>query len=289
MLKNWVRRSPLLSFFILAYALNFAFSLIILAVPGLGRFTPVWQIPGYTPTLSAVIVSGLIGGAAEIKRLLSGWLRFKIGFRWYLAALAFVLGPLLVALVYIAAGQPHRGLAPGATLLTLAGALALNFFGAPFGEEAGWRGFALPRLQQRWSALLSSLILGVVWAFWHLPFYIDPDMAAGHIPLPIFTVICIVLSILFTWIYNNTGGSLVGTMLAHFCFNLTGAFIIGYLGMAPAMVMNIAGGALLGGWAILVIVLAGPRHFSRNPAGLPIGMKPVSQPQGEAAPGLDPA
>jgi membrane protease YdiL (CAAX protease family) len=203
-----------------------------------------------------------LGGRREIGRLLSGWFKFRIGWQWYLAAFGLVLGPLAFAGVYIALGNAPRGLAEGATALTLAGSLLFNFFGAPLGEEAGWRGFALPRLQQRFNALAASVVLGLIWAFWHIPFYIDPDMAAAHIPFGIFIAICVVLSILFTWIYNNTQGSLVGPVLAHFSFNLTGAFVAGSLGLVPPMIIYIAGGVMLSAWAILVIVVGGPARFT---------------------------
>lgn len=277
MVQNWFRRHSLVSFFVLAYGLNFLLAVIILAIPGLAQFSPVWLIPGATPTLSAILLCGLIGGWAEIRRLLSGWFRFQLGWRWYLAALGFVLGPLLFALVYIALGHPPRGLAPGTTLAALAGSLLMTCFGAPFGEEAGWRGFALPRLQQRYNALVSSVLLGLLWAFWHIPFYIDPEMAADHIPFGIFILICIVLSILFTWIYNNTRGSLVGPMLAHFCFNFTGSFIAGRLGLVPPLVIYIAGGVMLTTWAALVIILARPAYFSRRPVeALPFQRLPTA-------------
>jgi membrane protease YdiL (CAAX protease family) len=266
MVRNWIRRHPLLSFFVLAYGLNSLLAFIILGVPGLAQVAPVWLIPGATPTLSAILVCAALGGWGEIRRLLSGWFRFQLGWRWYLAALAFVLGPLLFALAYIALGHPPRGLAPGTTLASLAGSLLMTGFGAPLGEEAGWRGFALPRLQQRHNALVSSVLLGLLWAFWHIPFYIDPEMAADHIPFGIFIAICIVLSILFTWIYNNTRGSLVGPMLAHFCFNVTGSLIAGRLGLVPPLVIYIAGGVMLTTWALLVVVLAKPAYFSRRPA-----------------------
>lgn len=261
-----LRRYPLLSFFLLAYGLNFALSLPLLAIPFAQRWPVLWLIPGATPTISAILVSACLGGMPEVKRLLSGWLKFNLGWHWYLAAFTFVLGPLLVVLVYIALGNAPRGLSESATPLSLLGSLLFIFFGAPFGEEAGWRGFALPRLQQRFTALQSSLILGVVWTFWHLPFYIDPQVAARHIPLPIFLVICIVLSILFTWIYNNTHGSLVGVMLSHFCFNFTGTFLVGHFGLVPQMMMYITGGVMLGTWALLVVLFAGAKTFIRRPA-----------------------
>jgi membrane protease YdiL (CAAX protease family) len=85
-------------------------------------------------------------------------------------------------------------------------------------EEIGWRGFALPYLQQRYSALTSSLIIGLVWALWHVPFFV------GAIPFPwedlvFFVPLVIVCSIIFTWVYNTTDGSLLAVILLHGAIN----------------------------------------------------------------------
>ena len=89
-----------------------------------------------------------------------------------------------------------------------------------------------------------------------------------------------VLATLFTWLYNNTGGSLVVTVLAHFSFNLTGAFIIGTFGLVPVNVFYMTAGPLLGLMFFLVILYFRPRHLSRKPvAMLPLTKSPALQSQ----------
>ena len=83
-----------------------------------------------------------------------------------------------------------------------------------FGEEFGWRGFALDRLQARWNALVSSMILGVIWGVWHAPLILSTGrdfINAFILPIPA----SIFYSILFTWVYNNTEGNIFGVILLH--------------------------------------------------------------------------
>lgn len=212
--------------------------------------------------------------------VLVGFTRWRVGVRWYLAAMFLLLGPLAVAAVYIAMGNSARGLLPGVTAWALVGQLIFTLFSGPLAEEAGWRGFALPRLQARHGALTSSLILGVLWAAWHIPLYVEGGQAAPGISLPIFFVIVLVLSTLFTWLYNNTGGSLVVTVVAHFSFNLTGAFIIGTLGLIPVNVFYMTAGPLLGLMFLAVVLVFGPRHLShKSVAAMPF-TKSKSTPSG---------
>jgi membrane protease YdiL (CAAX protease family) len=81
---------------------------------------------------------------------------------------------LLIAIIYSLLGNLVQGLRPDASLGSMLGALVFTFLSGPLNEEAGWRGFALPRLQEKHSALGSSLFLGFLWACWHLPFYLEP-------------------------------------------------------------------------------------------------------------------
>lgn len=121
-----------------------------------------WFLNAFSPTISALIIAWIIGGSAEVKRLLSGFTRWNVGLRWYLAAAFLFLGPLAVALIYIALGNEVPGIQPGLTVSVFAGQLLFTLFSGPLSEEAGWRGFALPRLQEKFNALNSSLILGVI-------------------------------------------------------------------------------------------------------------------------------
>ena len=87
-------------------------------------------------------------------------------------------------------------------------------------EELGWRGYALPRLQQRHGALIASVILGLVWAGWHIPAWFTPGSGQDAISFPVFVVSVTAAAIIFTWLYNSTGGSLPVVILAHTVFDL---------------------------------------------------------------------
>ncbi|MEJ2252374.1 MAG: CPBP family intramembrane metalloprotease [Candidatus Lokiarchaeota archaeon] len=101
------------------------------------------------------------------------------------------------------------------------------------------------------------MILGLIWAFWHLPMYFVETRWPFYISLVIITV----LSILFAWAYNNTKGSLIITILFHFCFNFTGVFITE---MTPLMIFYIGAGIMIGVWVIIVIIYEGPSKLSKK-------------------------
>jgi membrane protease YdiL (CAAX protease family) len=100
----------------------------------------------------------------------------------------------------------------------------------PFLEELGWRGYVLDHLQAKWNALTSSLILGVVWSLWHLPMFFIPGsyqagLGIGTVAFWMFFLAIVPLSIIFTWIYNNTNRSTLATILFHAMVNFTGELI----------------------------------------------------------------
>jgi uncharacterized protein len=270
-----IRRRPLAWFFVLAYAICAAAFLSHFLVP-LKAFSPRWLIGIFSPTIAGVLVAGALGGWREIRRLLAGYTRWRIGWQWYLAALSLGLAPLGVALVYIALGHPPAGLSPSVTFWGYLLLLFQTLVAGPLAEETGWRGLALPRLQSRWGALNASLLLGVLWAFWHVPQYLVGG--GGMIPFPIFLPLCLALSVMFAWVFNNTRGSLVATTLMHFSFNFAGAHLAGHLGLVPPMVINIAGGVGLLIGAVIVAIVAGPRCLSRRPLSeLPFEPAPAAR------------
>jgi len=258
---KWIRRHQIITFFIITYLINYSVTFIHLYwIPLPSSLVLILQI--FSPSISALILSAVIGGWAEIRRILSGFTRWKFGWVWYLAAGLLLLVPSGIALVYWALGNPIPGPEPGLSIGTLLGYFALTFVSGPLSEETGWRGFALPRLQEKYNAMISSIILGVLWALWHVPFYFQPTTSL--MPFPIFFVINIVLSIIFTWLYNNTKGSLIVCVLAHFCFNLSGAFIMGHLGLLPPLVFYIGSGIAIVLYLVVVVVIFGPRYLSRK-------------------------
>ena len=261
--KSILARFPLASFFVLAYFINGLAALVtayLFTIPG-----PIlWFLQIFSPTLSAVIVSLGIGGWGEVKRLFSGFLRVRASAWWYLSAFSLMLVPLLFALVYHLLGYSSPGIKPGMTVPLLLGQVVYTLFSGPVAEEAGWRGFALPRLQKRFGALSSSLILGCIWACWHLPFYAISGGGAG-LPFPIYFGMVLVVTVFITWTYNNTNGSLLLCVFTHFSFNFSSAFIAGHLGLLPPMVFQMGCGALLFVYVVVIIIVFGPKRLSRKP------------------------
>jgi len=172
-----------------------------------GRLLPLLLLASVTPSLLAFVLAGLEGGGKEARELLGQAGRWRFGIGWY--AVAVLLEPL-IWVVSLALAILLGGRGPEVQLDFLIPIAAI-------GEEFGWRGYALPRLQGRIGALPASLIIGVVWAAWHLPYFADPSI---H-PLPfwidfgLFVVTLVSQSVLATWIYNSTRGSVLAAMLYH--------------------------------------------------------------------------
>jgi uncharacterized protein len=272
--KVWIRNHQLLSFFVLSYVIMFGvlFGYMALA-PGqpLQPWSLVWFVSIFSPTISAVCVSWVIGGGAEVRRVLAGFTRWKVGLGWYFAAAFLFLGPLVIALIYGLLGNPVTGLRPGVTMPSLLGTVLFTLFSGPIAEEAGWRGFALPRLQVRYNALVSSLILGVVHTCWHIPLFFLTGATQLSIPFPFYLALVVTLTVYYTWVYNNTGGSLITAVLGHFAFNLTGTLITGPLSLMPVGLFYMTASPLLFLIVVGVLIVFGPKHLSRKPvAELPL-------------------
>lgn len=269
-MKAWIQKHQLLVFFTLTYVIAFGvtFAYIYLQ-PGKPseNWSLNWFLNAFSPTISALLISWMIGGWDEVKRLLSGFTRWRVGWFWYFAAAFLFLGPLVVAFVYGALGNPIPGIAPGMTAPVILSQVVFTLFSGPLAEEAGWRGFALPRLQSKYSALVSSLILGVIWCCWHIPLFFLPGSSQQGIPFPIYLLLVVTLGVYFTWLYNNSRDSLIITVLAHFSFNLSGGFIAGTLGLLPPMILYIAAGSMLVLTVILVVFIYGGKTLSRKPTG----------------------
>jgi membrane protease YdiL (CAAX protease family) len=270
---NWIQKHQLISFFVLAYLIMFGvlFSFIYLYPnQSIQPWSLVWFLSIFSPSFSAFIVSWIIGGRPELNNLLSGFSRWKVGFRWYFAAAFLFLGPLVIALVYIALGNKISGLQPGQTFFSMVTTIVFTLFSGPIAEEMGWRGFALPRLQSKHNALVSSLILGVIWSCWHLPLFFVTGATQMSIPFPIYLVLVITITVYLTWLYNNTRGSLIITILAHFTYNLSSTLIAGAVSLMPAMTFYMTAGPLLFLVVVGVVIYFGPRYFSKKPvADLP--------------------
>lgn len=238
-----------------------SFGVLSFNVPGF----ILWILMIFSPTISAITVTGIINGRTGIKTLLKGFSIWKVGLIWYFAASLFLIAPLIAGIFYFIFGGEAPGIDPSLTFQVIISYVVFGFFSGPLSEEAGWRGFALPRLESKYNALVASLILGIIWTFWHLPLYFLPDSSQIGIPFPIYAVLVVSITIIMTWAYNNTNGSLIITVLIHFCFNFGSVLVVSILGLIPMMVFFIVGAVLIVIYLIFVIIHGGSKKLSRKP------------------------
>jgi len=209
--------------------------------------------------LSALVVTWATRGREGLKAL---WLRLtnlRLGPTWWLIAISPLIIGLVVALGMNAMAGSNITFAQLGEVHFLPplgiGALFLWLFTFGIGEEIGWRGFALPRLQNRHSALTATAILAALWAVWHLPqfFYLfDSSIAIGW-ALGLFAG-----AIVFTWLLNSTSGSILAVAVWHGCFNYLSASSAGN-GVLAAVVSTI-----VMVWAVVVVLIYNPRNLSRR-------------------------
>ena len=173
------------------------------------------------PMLSAFIMTNITEGKSGNSRLRHRYVLWRVGFWWYLFVLigspALILLSILVLPGAIAA---FRAPAPGFVFAYLMSYVLYFILGGALGEVPGWFGFALPRQQQRSGPLVGTLFLGVLWGLWRLPLFLIPgydgagtDFAGISIPFIEFLISITALSIIVTWVFNNTQGSLLLAML----------------------------------------------------------------------------
>jgi uncharacterized protein len=249
--------SPL-AFFVLVFALSIPFWLIggltrIELLPGL----PVSSLMTVCPLIAALIlVSQGSGGAGMIALLKRSFDAGRIGTAaWY--APMILLMPALMALSYGVMrlmGTPVPG--PQFTLLAPLGLFVMFFVGA-LGEELGWSGYVIDLLQARWSALGASLLLGVVWASWHIVPYMQAGRSAGWIAWQVFASVA--LRVLMVWLYNNTGHSVFAATMLHATYNVSWQlFPVSGSHYGPRIT-----GLIFAGTAALVVIIWGPQTFTR--------------------------
>jgi membrane protease YdiL (CAAX protease family) len=251
-LATLIRRHPLVAFFALAYGLSWVMLLVLYGLFGLpAALVILLQTLG--PTLAALVTLSALEGTAGRRRLLGRIRMWRVARRWYLFALVAI--PVVCLAAAVALPGAFVGLG-GQSAVKLAieflAVVVVGFVSGPLFEEPGWRGFALPRLQVQMGALRGTLLLGVLWAAWHLPQFLVPEWAnenGGLSSTLVVTFLLMVVAIapIMTWLYNSTRGSLFLVMLAHSGINAalavfvvsTSALNVGLLGFGALSVVLI--------------------------------------------------
>jgi uncharacterized protein len=222
-------RHPLLFFFLFAYGASWlVWSLFVLSRDGAGVL-PFNSPLGYGetialgtylgPFLAAFVTEGVTNGAAGRRRFWQRLVQWRVRLEGYLWALvgiptAMTLGTMVLPGMW----ESLQPMTPTAALRAyfpffLYPALLI---GGPLGEEPGWRGFALPRLQARFGPLVGTLILGPLWAVWHLPTWFSGQWTQPTLPnIAMFVLWLSAVSFLYTWVFNRTGGSVLLAVLVH--------------------------------------------------------------------------
>jgi CAAX protease family protein len=265
-----LERRPLLGFFAIVFGITWGLGAIALLARDwvdahLGPITashPAFIIAVYAPSLTAICLTAALEGRPGLTALLGRLAPWRV--RWHWSALLLIGLPLsaLVASRLIGGAAGHSAAPLNLPALLAAALPAMVLDPGPLGEELGWRGFALPRMLERQPPLAASLVLGGIWGLWHLPGFLQPGIIQSTLPVPVFLLGILAMSVLSTWLFVNSGGSVVPSILLHWIgnsFRLLGIpFEVG-AGVAAAWAVAIVGTGQF--WK-----RAGPRQGTLPPA-----------------------
>lgn len=265
----WIKQHPVFAYFILAVAITWSIMLPLVASAQGWLQAPIpfalHYLAAFGPMLAALTMTWATGGAAGLKELWGRVTKWRVG----LTGAAFaILSPVvlfvLAAIVVRALGGEWPDLQRLGEVNYLPnlgiGALVLWLATYGFGEEIGWRGFALPRLQKSRSALSATLILGVMWIVWHMPafFYLDTYVALGLAAFPLFALGVMTGAIVLTWLYNTTGGSVLMVAVWHGVFDFLSASKANDGTIAALM------SAAIMVWAVVIVIVFKPANLARH-------------------------
>ncbi len=249
-----IRTYPLTSYAVLAYALSIILGLLLNVSLLFGL------IALFGPAAAAFIVARIWKGRAGVSELWASTRKWRVHPFWYVAAIGLpVLGFVIGHVLFAASG--HEALpVPGA----ISPILFVLFF-LVIGEEIGWRGFLLNGLLKRFSPLVATLIVAVVWAFWHSPLYFIPGMPSYGQPFAIFALWVVPISFLLTWLWLGTGSVWLSTLM-HGSANLGASLVFPQLDPGLLFAFSAIGMAIV----VLPLVLLRWSRWTTSPQSEPI-------------------
>ncbi|MCX7853937.1 MAG: type II CAAX endopeptidase family protein [Anaerolineae bacterium] len=256
-------RYPIVGFYILAFSISWlGWIPTALGSHGIAPFDRSYFqflliLPAVGPALAAVMVTRATYGKAQVRNLFKALFQWRAGLLWYVVA---VFGPLVLLLVGrivtdllgLSAGQPTLQGDPFSLALS---AFVMSLLSNPW-EEVGWRGFALPHLQKRYTALVATLIIGILWGIWHLPLFFWIGNPMSEYPFLPWFAGTVAQAFIYTWLYNSTKGSLLLVTLFHIALNTFGVVVMGVSVLALTILYSLI--------AIALIVGLGSTNLSRQ-------------------------
>jgi CAAX protease family protein len=265
--KGLLARYPMTLFFLLCFGLTWGYFWLIWAPLGL----PESLIPlgGFGPSIAAFVVLAITSGKPGVLGLLRSMVQWRAGVQWYLFILLGI--PILNLLAFLVVpGTLEDFAAPSSRLVRVylsEMAFSLTIGIAPLWEEVGWRGFALPGMQRLHGPVVGTVILGLLWGVWHLPFFFGPLGKAGpdatfisaSIALVEFAIGLTGLSVVMTWVLNNCRGSTLLAILLHAAFDSSGLALVALFPSTPPYYLPIhyqtLGIAIIFSIAALILIL----------------------------------
>src|SRR5215211_3706517 len=275
-IKAFVKSHPVLSYFVLAFAISWGGMLLLILAGGSGGIPMLAWTAG--PPVAGILLTGLVYGRAGFRNLLTRMTRWRVGARWY--AVALLTAPLLFTAILLALSLASPEFLP--RILTTNDMAAVLLFGIGWGligggffEELGWTGFAVPTLlrRMRYGVLSTGLIVGVLWAALHFLVFFWMGRPTGALPLAIFVpldVFSVVVGmtafrVLMVWVYDRTGESLLVAMLMHASYTAS-TFILGPLTISGVAFLTYMFAAAAVLWVVVgVVAVAQGGHLSRQP------------------------
>ena len=291
-LLSVVKGNPIITFILLAYALAWIIESPLVILTDSVTDTQglvIVILASNVPSGVAIVLTAIVLGRGALRKLLGHLLIWRVNPLWYLVV---VLGPvaLVAGMVGLNTLLGGPALSLGMPLVSVAIFFGFSIFpGSALGEEIGWRGYVLPRLQSRMSALSAALLLAPIWALWHLPLWLTGGPGRTPLIYAGFVLSAFALSVLLTWVYNSTGGSLLLVVLLHATINLPITLLYEALGSRVTVPVLLYFGLMVVAAAVVVVV-AGPKHLSRkqrkqeelteiSPKSSVYEVQPIAQPQ----------
>jgi membrane protease YdiL (CAAX protease family) len=246
--------------FLLAWTLWIAVAAILVGSSSSIGIRALFFLPGtFAPGIVAIWLTARANGRTGTRALLSRLFEWQVGARWYVFAISYMAVLKLTAAVayrVITGTWPAFGTVPWYLLLSAV------VFSTAFqaGEEIGWRGFALPRLSARIGLGRASVLLGVIWALWHLPLFYIPGTDTTGQPLPVYLLSVTALSVAMAWLYAHTRGSLLLVMLMHAAINNTTGVVPSAVAV-PDGANPLTASTSLMAWLTMALLWVGAAYF----------------------------
>jgi membrane protease YdiL (CAAX protease family) len=213
---GFIKRNPQITFWAISYLTFFGGFALLVAFPGIIP-EDLWFIFIWGTALGALFVVSITEGWAGVKTWASRIFRWRVGLIWYVVVLC--LTPLMRLAAFglnLALGAPTPAPEAWAGFAEVPMAFVFIFFTIGIGEELGFRGYALPKLMEKHSPLVASLILGVLRVIWHAPLFLFGDS--------LWVILMVIFGdVIFTWVFQNTRGSVLMALLLHSVFNASGS------------------------------------------------------------------